>query len=1478
MPQARFPPAFIIGPLVGKSQHHIVNSKDFVDKIKDIQLEEGETITSYDVSALFTCVPPDEAVDVVKEFLINDNTLSERTKLNPDQVCSLKDTHTDQYLLFDSHHPLVHKLGVIKTLFHRADTISSNEDAKTKEHKHLKSALGACGYRKWTFEKALHKPKSPTKDDASHTATAGEEKRRHNVTIPYVSELSEKIRRIFRGYQIPVSFKPTNTLRQKLVHPKDKVPKDKQNNLVYAIPCTDNGCKDLYIGETKQPLAKRMYQHRRASSGCGDSAVYSHLNSTNHTFDNKDVVILDRESRCNKDITELPERMGDLKSLYTLKLEGIMIKKPPGLGKLCNNGDAKAKEITRALRERLFNIMPYRGVKLVVMGPEKSGKTTLLQQLSSRRITSDNEVNVFEWTLTKPGPSLPKADRIDFTVWDLKGSFENASIMRTLLTSNTVYLLVWDIQDKRKKTMDHIKDIILNVKFQAPGCSIIAVGTHADLVAKRDKNLELAKNLDQSDLLRDLIYKEEFVDASKRYGVGMNVLIKTIHRFTSDMKTKQGDALLGRQVPAAYIRLKENLQQHRQQKQGLGQPVMSHEEFLKEMVESGMDESDVNANVQNVQTFLRESGSLIHVSDHTYGLNNLYFLDPNWLCKLLLSVINLEMGRETTTAKVKRKELMKLCKEFGFGNSFKEYQDILSRFDIAVQIDKDSFLRPFHLQPRQSSTYSRDAEREVKSHTLKRWYTMELIPPGFWGTFVCRLVGDVNQRARYTKRGSNRAGDNKVDVWMDAVSLSQFDGKTEVKLVNFTSDESTSGCNAKQGISVSVQSRDELDFQQRTGFIVDHIDYLLRHWYPDMDGNSVNSFSARKASKEAAPERIVPCPECVKAGKVKFDEIHKRSYFFNFKDLVEAVTEKRQNVVSCKCHGHLIRIQDIAPDILLLDLGVKALSDRELKEIEQLGKGGYGVVYKVKFEGRELALKSLVNEDSDLKNFTNFRKEVVTTCQMKHPCIIELIGVSVEKLSFALELAPFGDLHAFIEGQMASKNRDPVEIRSSQRFFKGTPLDRLFTFKIVFQITSAVDYLHREGVIHTDLKTDNVMVFSTDTDQCINVKLADYGISQRNIRSGVVRGGAGRHAFVAPEIGNNKAYNEKADIFSIGMIVLHLLSGVSPAGNEQNITATLNTADGERRSFKFKDFQVLPNFKQMEEVMELCWKEQPQERPSAADILRRMRKPQFLCLYDAIYLQKDENEKALCFSHSFRRGRGGEEYLWIWSHNKNDITTRTRIDVGFPMFPAERSSLRVPVVNSAITFDSGSTHLVSHSAGISMLTIQDKAREVHQGHDVTSLLLVQVRNTVEHFIYAGTEDGTMLVFKQKANNVYDHIKVIDLPISHLSNMACRCMLYVEEESLVLVGCGKSIIQISAESHTLLEKQLPSLSSFIKGIAYSGGNIWCFLNDSPDLHCFNIKACKVNTFRGTQYLHQKMMRNRIGIEKILLEISFLVYLW
>lgn len=198
-----------------------------------------------------------------------------------------KPTHTDQYLHFDSHHPLQHKLGVIRTLHHRSTSIPTSSEGKVKEQKHTREALKTCGYPNWAFIKSLkRKRKSNTENN----------KKRSNIVIPYVAGVSEKLKRIFNKHNIPVHFKPGNTLRQKLVHPKDKVPREKQSNVVYAVQCSED-CPDLYIGETKQPLHKRMAQHRRASSSGQDSAVHLHLNDKGHSFQDENVHILAREDR-----------------------------------------------------------------------------------------------------------------------------------------------------------------------------------------------------------------------------------------------------------------------------------------------------------------------------------------------------------------------------------------------------------------------------------------------------------------------------------------------------------------------------------------------------------------------------------------------------------------------------------------------------------------------------------------------------------------------------------------------------------------------------------------------------------------------------------------------------------------------------------------------------------------------------------------------------------------------------------------------------------------------------------------------------------------------------------------------------------------------------------------------------------------------------------------------------------------------------
>ena len=71
--------AKILKPLAGKSPHHINSTQDSGEHVKHITLEPGECLSSYDVSALFTSVPMDPALNIIKNLLEKDNVLKERT-------------------------------------------------------------------------------------------------------------------------------------------------------------------------------------------------------------------------------------------------------------------------------------------------------------------------------------------------------------------------------------------------------------------------------------------------------------------------------------------------------------------------------------------------------------------------------------------------------------------------------------------------------------------------------------------------------------------------------------------------------------------------------------------------------------------------------------------------------------------------------------------------------------------------------------------------------------------------------------------------------------------------------------------------------------------------------------------------------------------------------------------------------------------------------------------------------------------------------------------------------------------------------------------------------------------------------------------------------------------------------------------------------------------------------------------------------
>jgi hypothetical protein len=395
--------AKVLRPLVGKSERHLKNSQDLVNKLRGVTLSNNQSLISYDVTSLFTNVPVDESVSIIRNKLSEDATLKDRTSLSADQIADLlslclkttyfvyqgqffkqvegaamgspvspivadlfmehfeetalsrfhtppafwgryvddtivilnsdhiteftnhlnsihnaikftyesennaslpmldtlvirkedgtlkfkvyrKSTHTDHYLQFSSHQPSEHKLGVVRTLRHRANTIITEETDKQEEMEHLKKVLSISGYPKWSWNAKGSRKINQDERTRSTNPPKG------HVTLPYVGGITESICRKFRKAGVAAHVRPHTTIRSLLVAPKDKTCPADKCGVVYSFQCDQ--CHASYVGETERQLRKRIAEHHRQSSPIGQ-----HLAETGHeAIDTSSFKVVDRDS------------------------------------------------------------------------------------------------------------------------------------------------------------------------------------------------------------------------------------------------------------------------------------------------------------------------------------------------------------------------------------------------------------------------------------------------------------------------------------------------------------------------------------------------------------------------------------------------------------------------------------------------------------------------------------------------------------------------------------------------------------------------------------------------------------------------------------------------------------------------------------------------------------------------------------------------------------------------------------------------------------------------------------------------------------------------------------------------------------------------------------------------------------------------------------------------------------------------------
>ena len=275
---------------------------------------------------------------------------------------------------------------------------------------------------------------------------------------------------------------------------------------------------------------------------------------------------------------------------------------------------------------------------------------------------------------------------------------------------------------------------------------------------------------------------------------------------------------------------------------------------------------------------------------------------------------------------------------------------------------------------------------------------------------------------------------------------------------------------------------------------------------------------------------------------------------------------------------------------------VENISSQHFEKKVQIGKGSFGKVYLIKSKetNKEYALKTItINKDNELEKAI---KEANILRELDHPNIISFKGAfksdQKKQLYIVTEYAEGGDL-----GQLLSHNYE-----------KNIYFEEKQLLNWLIQCCFALFYLHEEEILHRDIKPSNIFLMKDNT-----IKLGDFGIAKDiHIFHSTKTLNVGTPLYMAPEIIEEKRYDLKVDIWSLGVTFCHLMTLNFPFDLKKKIENKCDNIIKGIKSNKITDSNG--NYK--EEIKNKYSKEfldlinqmmslNPQKRPNIEDILKK---------------------------------------------------------------------------------------------------------------------------------------------------------------------------------------------------------------------------------------------------------------------------------
>ncbi len=222
-----------------------------------------------------------------------------------------------------------------------------------------------------------------------------------------------------------------------------------------------------------------------------------------------------------------------------------------------------------------------------------------------------------------------------------------------------------------------------------------------------------------------------------------------------------------------------------------------------------------------------------------------------------------------------------------------------------------------------------------------------------------------------------------------------------------------------------------------------------------------------------------------------------------------------------------------------MDKNIGKKLDNRYELTELIGVGGMADIYKATdiTENRTVAVKILKNEFAKSEDFQRrFRNESKAIALLSHKNIVKIYDVGfTEKIQYiVMEYIDGITLTEYIERQGVLKWRDAVHFTT--------------------QILRALQHAHDRGIVHRDIKSQNVMLMADGT-----IKVMDFGIAHFNRETDktISEKAIGSVHYISPEQARGEMTDEKSDIYSVGVMLYEMLTGVKPFDGDNPVSIAL---------------------------------------------------------------------------------------------------------------------------------------------------------------------------------------------------------------------------------------------------------------------------------------------------------------------------------